>query len=87
MFLVPEFILELSSAWVQSRCARLEFSFPATRLRRREVMMALRNFQRRIIPHFFDLFLLPLGAAHGPVARPPWPPSSSPKASHHPLQP
>jgi len=33
-------------------------------------------------PHA-TFFLLPLGAAHDPVERPPWPPSTSPKAPHH----
>ena len=69
------------------RCVALECSLAAVQLRRREVVMALQNVPRRSATHFVDLFLLPLGAAHEPVARSPWPPSSSPKAFHHPLQP
>jgi len=42
------------------RCVPLLCSFPAVQLRRREEKMALHNVPRRIIPHFWDLFLLPL---------------------------
>ena len=52
----------------QCRCVRMLCSFPAAQLRRREVAMAalLHNVPRRIISHFWDLVMLPLGAAYGP---------------------
>ena len=52
------------------RCVPLLCSFPAVQLRRRLVKMALHNVPRRIIPHFWDLVLLPLRCSPWPQGPP-----------------